>query len=145
MSCSTRLACAGPISRLLEHLRMQDPSSAPSDDAAGATGMSAAAVLARDDSAHVLASKAARQLVLDTAAKRQAAEDDVAIHLHGGGGMQVASASKSGSQVLNVSNLGLSELPQDVFDAGACFHGGNFFWSLSSSWVPKPVEQLTTI
>jgi hypothetical protein len=45
----TRLSCAGPISRLLEHLRMQDPSSAPSDDAAGATGMLGAAALAGDE------------------------------------------------------------------------------------------------
>lgn len=96
---------------------MQDPSSAPAADAADGSSMSAAAVFARDDSASVLASKAARQLVLDTNAKQHAFDDGVVMHVHGGGG-QLATAPKRGNQVLNVSNLGLSELPQDVFEAG---------------------------
>ena len=98
---------------------MQDSSSAPQLDTTDAGTMSAAAVLSRDDSASALASKAARQLVLDAAAKQQAADDGIVMHVHGDGGTQVATGSKRGSQVLNVSNLGLSELPQDVLDAGA--------------------------
>jgi hypothetical protein len=123
---TTRLSCAGPILWLLEHLRMQDPPSAPSDEAAGATGMSHPTF----SHPQLLA-----QLVLDTAAHQQAAEYSVVIHLHGGSGMQVTSASECGSQVLNVSNLGLSELPQDVSDAGTRSNVGNSFGSLSSSWV----------
>lgn len=98
---------------------MQDPSSAPQLDTTDAGAMSAAAVLSRDDSASALASKAARQLVLDAAAKQQAADDGIIMHVHGDGGTHVATGSKRGNQVLNVSNLGLSELPQDVLDAGA--------------------------
>lgn len=100
---------------------MQDPSSAPATDTVDPRGMSAAAVLSRDDSASTLASKAARQLMLDKSAKQQAAEDGVVMHVHGAGGVQASTHKSQGSQSLNVSNLGLSELPQDVFDAGMYF------------------------
>lgn len=117
--------CAGPVSRLLDHLRMQEPTA----DTRGAVGQpqaapgcaSAAAAMSSGVSGTDLARRTAAQLSLQSRAEAQAAEDGNCVFVHGPGGTmhEHKGAGAGGGKAIAVAGLGLKELPAEVFEVGA--------------------------
>lgn len=117
--------CAGPVSRLLDHLRMQEPTTdtreavgAPQAAAGSAT---AAAALANGMSGTELARRTAAQLSLQSRAEAQAAEEGARVFVHGPGGTmhEHKGGGTGGGKSISVAGLGLKELPAEVFEVGA--------------------------
>lgn len=116
---------AGPVSRLLEHLRMQEPAEggatavgAPAVDHGGA---SAGAAMSRGLSGSDLARRAATQLSVQCRAEAQAAEDGTRVFVHGPGGSmhEHKGGGTGGGKEILLAGLGLKEIPEEVFAVGA--------------------------
>eukprot|EP00892_Ulva_mutabilis_P010412 jgi/Ulvmu1/7743/UM039_0051.1 len=118
-----RVVREGTVSRLLEHLRLQEstgnaqaPVGAPQPDRSGC-GFAAAA-LSHDMSGSDLARRTAAQLSMQSKAEAHAAAEGTCVVTHGPGGTMHAHKGGGSGKEISVGGLGLKELPQEVFDVG---------------------------